>query len=106
VIVKLTAPRGTAPDSPVVGPVGYLSVNGNEVRLVKAERGLFNTRVTDTVLAAVPQSSVASAALQRARLASRLHVEFRDGTTWEVDVPSRRRAVVDQVVSELSGTAA
>ena len=110
VVGSLAASRGSgglydgAPDVPSFGRVGYVAVSESEIALVKTKSGALKMKVTDEVLARVPRSELLGAELDEGKLLSHLTLRFRDGKTWEFDVPKMGKKTAKSVIAALDGT--
>ncbi|MDX6569575.1 MAG: hypothetical protein QOH15_2153 [Gaiellales bacterium] len=93
-----------APEVPSFGRVGYLSVTGDEIAIVRT-KAAFRTTITDVVLARVPRSAIASVVFDAGVLLSHLTISFDNAVVWEFDIPRVNKRTAEAVVRELGGSA-
>jgi hypothetical protein len=94
-----------APEIPSFGRVGYLSVAGDEIAIVRTKAGAFRTTITDVVLARVPRSAIASVVFDEGVLLSHLTIAFDNAVVWKFDIPRLNKRTAELVVRELGGIA-
>ena len=102
-VVGVYAPGAVDPGaSPLKrGDIAYVAVLADQLVLFKAKRGAFKPKATSEVIATGPLGDVSGVALERGRIAGKLSVEFKDGTTWEFDVPGIHLAGSQQIADRL-----
>ena len=94
------------PDVPAFGRVGYVAISESEIALVRTKTGALKMKVTDEVLARVPRGQLIGAELDEGKLLSHLTLRFRDGRTWEFDIPKMAKKTAKSVVATLGGNVA
>ena len=85
------------------GSIGYLGVRSDSVVLFHAKRGLFSPKATEQVVASAPRTEVSGASLDGVRLGSLLTVAFRDGSSWQFDIPKIHKKGAQEIVALLTG---
>lgn len=96
--------HGVAPDLPSFGRVGYLSVTGDEIAIVRTKPAAFTTKITDVVLARVPRSAIVGVEFDGGRLLSHLAIRFDNAVAWQFDIPRVNKRTAEAVVRELGGS--
>ena len=96
--------KAMADSSPLPeGAIAYLGVTNAAAVLFHAKRGLFGPKSTDRIVATAARSEIVGASLQGVRLGSLLTVSFRDGSSWQFDIPKIHKKGAQQIVALLSG---
>jgi hypothetical protein len=95
------ANAGASPLS--AGGIAYLGITPDAAVLFHAKRGLFSPRSTDQVIATAARSEVVGASLHGVRLGSLLMIAFRDGSTWQFDIPKVHKKGAQGIVEILTG---
>ena len=86
------------------GEIAYLLVSQDQVALCRAKRGAFRPKPTEEVIAAAPRGVVRSAMLDRGRIAGVLTISFKDGSSWEFDVPKVHLSGAQHIAGALGST--
>ena len=98
------AEKAMVDSSPVPeGAIAYLGITADAAVLFHARRSLFSPKSTDQIVATAARSEIVGATLEGVRLGSLLTVSFRDGSTWQFDIPKIHKKGAQQIVALLSG---
>jgi hypothetical protein len=96
----------TPPEASLTLPPGdtfaYLAVTREELALIKVDIGLRRPEIRQ-VLARVARGAVASAELDRGRVASKLRIRFANGGLSEFEIAAMHRDTAELVVDTLGG---
>jgi hypothetical protein len=84
------------------GKIAFLAVFPDELVLFAGKRGAFKPKPTEDVIASAPRASVASAELERKKVAGVLTVSFSDGGSWAFDMPKVHLKTAERVAQALS----
>ena len=95
-----TEPGGKSPVE--AGKIGFLAVFPEEVVLFAGKRGAFKPKPTEEVIASVPRSAIASAALEKKAVKGFLILTLGDGERWEFDMPRAHLKNAQKVVAALN----
>jgi len=98
------ASEAMAGSSPLpAGAIAYLGITPDTAVLFGARRGLFSPKSTGQVIATAARSEIVGASLQGVRLGSLLTVSFRDGSSWQFDIPKIHKKGAQGIVDVLMG---
>jgi hypothetical protein len=97
--------RRATPDMPKFGTVGYLAASEEDFVILKTSSMGLKPKPKGEALVRVPRSEIESLDLEEHKLVSKLHVRFRDGATWDFDVPRANRKNAREFVDRLGGQA-
>jgi hypothetical protein len=84
------------------GSIAFLAVFPDEIVLFAGKRGAFKPKATEEVIATAPRDSVATAELERKKVAGVLTVTFQDGATWAFDMPKVHLKTAERVAGALA----
>jgi hypothetical protein len=84
------------------GKIAFLAVFPDELVLFAGKRGAFKPKPTEDVIASAPRANVASAELERKKVAGVLTVSFSDGGSWAFDMPKVHLKTAERVAQALS----
>jgi hypothetical protein len=84
------------------GKIAFLAVFPDELVLFAGKRGAFKPKPTEDVIASAPRASVASAELERKKMAGVLTISFADGASWAFDMPKIHLKTAEQVAQALA----
>jgi hypothetical protein len=84
------------------GKIAFLAVFPDELVLFAGKRGAFKPKPTADVIASAPRAGVASAELERKKMAGVLTISFADGGSWAFDMPKVHLKTAERVAQALS----
>lgn len=92
--------QGHQAQTPEFPRTAFLAVTDREVALIKVGASGMSSKLEE-VLARAPRSEVASAAVGRGALRTKLTISFTDGGRWEFEVSALVRRTVVHIVDAL-----
>jgi hypothetical protein len=91
------------PEVPKFGSVGYLAASEDEFVILKTSSMGLKPKPKGEALIRAPRSEMESLELEEHKMVSKLHLRFKDGASWEFDVPRANRNNARQFVEKLGG---
>jgi hypothetical protein len=97
--------ESAAPEMPKFGSIGYLAASEEDFVLLKTSSLGLKPKPKGEALVRVARSEVESLHLEEHKLISKLHLRFKDGASWEFDVPRANRKNARDFVDRVGGQA-